>query len=347
MESMKKLYLNSGSSRKKEKERKKRWFLENGSILLEELISDSNGKSIPIRSFPSDQILKATNNFDSSCFVSEDVYYKWYRGNIEDRSYMIKKFSEEKITGHRIKEVYNDIVLSARMSNHNNFLKLLGCSLEFPFPVLLFEFASNGVLNERGGQKSLLPWGLRLKIGKEIANAVTYLHMAFPKIIIHRDVKPMHVFLDSNWTVKLSDLSFSISLPEGKTRIEAERIIGTFGYLDPLYHATGFVTEYTDVYSFGICLLVFLTGKPVVIEGSDGDPQGILSYVKGLWENGKVDEVIDPMIAKDITSVQKSQVEMCVVLALRCCEARDEYRPKMIQVAKELKLIEALLRDSS
>ncbi|KAJ4905919.1 Protein kinase superfamily protein [Raphanus sativus] len=353
MESMKKQYLNSWSGRKKEKERKKkRWFLENGSILLEELISDSNGKSIPLRSFPSDQILRATNNFDSSCFVSEDAYYKWYRGDIEDRSYMIKKFSEDKVTGHRVEEVYNDIVLSARMSNHNNFLKLLGCSLEFPFPVLLFEFASNGVLNERGGisvngEDSLLPWGLRLKIGKEIANAVTYLHMAFPKIIIHRDVKPMHVFLDSDWTVKLSDLSFSISLPEGKTRIEAERIIGTFGYLDPLYHATSFVTEYTDVYSFGICLLVFLTGKPVVIQGSDGYAQGILSYVKGLWEDGEVNEVIDTVMGKDITSVQKSQVEMCLVLALRCCNERDEYRPKMIQVAKELKLIEALFRDSS
>ncbi|CAN6980040.1 unnamed protein product [Brassica oleracea var. botrytis] len=352
MESMKTQYLKSWSGRKKEKERKKRWFLENGSLLLEELISDSNGKSIPIRSFPSDQILKATNNFDSSCFVSEDAYYKWFRGDIEDRSYMIKKFSEDKVTGHRVEEVYNDIVLSARMSNHNNFLKLLGCSLGFPFPVLVFEFASNGVLNGRGcisvnGEDSLLPWGLRLKIGKEIANAVTYLHMAFPKIIIHRDVKPMHVFLDSKWTVKLSDLSFSISLPEGKTRIEAERIIGTFGYLDPLYHATSFVTEYTDVYSFGICLLVLVTGKPVVVAGSDGDPQGILSYVVGLWENGKVNEVLDPMIAKDMTSGQKSQVEMCVGLALRCCEARDEYRPKMIQVAKELKLIEALLRDTS
>lgn len=63
------------------------------------------------------------------------------------------------------------------MSNHNNFLKLLGCSLEFPFPVLVFELASNGVLNERGGisvngEDYLLPWGLRLKIGKEIAHGV-------------------------------------------------------------------------------------------------------------------------------------------------------------------------------
>lgn len=107
------------------------------------------------------------------------------------------------------------------------------------------------------------------------------------------------------------------------------------------------MTEYTDVYSFGICLLVFLTGKPVVIQGSDGDAQGILSYVKGLWKDGEVNEVIDPVIGKDITSVQKSQEEMCLVLALRCCNERDEYRPKMIQVAKELKLIEALFRDSS
>ncbi|VVB06071.1 unnamed protein product [Arabis nemorensis] len=348
MESMKKQYLKYGSERSKAKEKNQRLFLDNGSILLEELIADCNGNSVPIRSFSSDHILKATSNFDSSCFVSEDVYYKWFKGKIEDRSYMIKRFSEDKITEHRIEEVYNDIVLSARMSNHNNFLKLLGCCLEFPFPVLVFEFAEHGVLNHRGGvtvngEESLLPWSLRLKIGKEIANAVTYLHMAFPKIIIHRDVKPMHVFLDKNWTTKLSDLSFAISLPEGKSRIEAERILGTFGYLDPLYHTTSFVTEYTDVYSFGICLLVFLTGKPAVVTGSDGDPQGVLSYVKGLCENGKLDEVIDPMMIKDITSDQRLQVEACVVLALSCCEERDEDRPKMIQVAKELKRIESSL----
>ncbi|EOA25819.1 hypothetical protein CARUB_v10019188mg [Capsella rubella] len=349
---MRKQYLKSGSGTRKEKDKKKRWFLDNGSIFLRELIADCNGKSIPIRSFSPDQILKATNNFDSSCFVSQDVYYKWYRGQIEDRPYMIKRFAEDEITGHRVEEVYNDIVLSARMSNHSNFLKLLGCCLEFPFPVLVFEFAEHGVLNQRGGivvngEECLLPLSLRLKIGKEIANAVTYLHMAFPKIIIHRDVKPMHVFLDKNWTAKFSDLSFSISLPEGKSRIEVEWILGTAGYLDPLYYATSFVTEYTDVYSFGVFLLVILTGKPVVFTGSDGDPQGVLSYVRRLFEDGKLDEVIDPMLMKDISSGQRLQVEECVVFALRCCEERDEDRPKMIQVAKELKRIETSLRNSS
>ncbi|XP_010504706.1 PREDICTED: non-functional pseudokinase ZED1-like isoform X2 [Camelina sativa] len=250
---MKKQYMKSGSGTRKEKDKKKRWFLDNGSNFLRELIADCN---------------------------------------------------------------------------------------------------EHGVLNQRGGivvngEESLLPLSLRLKIGKEIANAVSYLHMAFPKIIIHRDVKPMHVFLDKNWTAKFSDLSFSISLPEGKSRIEAERVLGTFGYVDPLYHTTSFVTEYTDVYSFGICLLVIFTGKPAVITISNGDLQGILSYVRGLYENGKLDEVIDPLLMKDITSGQRLQVEACVVLALRCCEKRDEDRPKMIQVAKELKRIETSLSNSS
>ena len=201
-------------------------------------------------------------------------------------------------------------------------------------------------MNHRGGvttvngEESLLPLSLRLKIAKEIANALAYLHMAFPKIIIYRDVKPMHVFLDENWTAKLSDMSFSISLEEGKSQIEAEDVLGTYGYLDPLYFATLVVSEYTDVYSFGVLLMVLLSGRSVYFNVSDGDPIDILQYVKGLYEVGKLSEVIDPVMMKDITSAQRLEVEACVLLALRCCRERDEDRPKMIQVAKELKRAE-------
>ncbi|CAL9246002.1 unnamed protein product [Arabidopsis halleri] len=164
--------------------------------------------------------------------------------------------------------------------------------------------------------------------------------MAFPKIIVYKDVKPMHVFLDKNWTANLSDLSFSISLDEGKSQIEAEDVLGTYGYLDPLYFATRIVTEYTDVYSFGVLLMVVMTGRSVYFTGPDGYRVGILAYVKGLSENGKLSEVICPMMMQDMKSAKRLQVEACVLLALRCCEERVEDRPKMIQVAKELKRIE-------
>ncbi|KAL1213442.1 Serine/threonine-protein kinase ZRK1 [Cardamine amara subsp. amara] len=336
--------LRAWFSRKK----KERRFLENGSIFLTELISDCNGKSIPIRSFSSDQIRKATKNFDSSCFVSGDTIYGWFKGIIEDKSYLIKRFPEDRFTENDVGKAYKDSVLSARMSSHSNFLKLVGCCFEFSIPVYVFEYAEHGSLNQRGrimvnGEETILPWSVRLKIAKEIANALAYLHTAFPKITIHRDVKPAHIFLDKNWTAKLSDLFLAITLPEGKSRIEVEGLAGTMGYIDPIHVNTYFVSEYTDVYSFGVCLLVFLTGSPACdYPKSDGDSRHVVGCVKGLHENGKLDEVIDPMMARDITTGQRLQVEAYVVLALRSCEERDEDRPKMIQVAKELKRIERL-----
>ncbi|KAH0912318.1 hypothetical protein HID58_035639, partial [Brassica napus] len=62
-----------------------------------------------------------------------------------------------------------------------------------------------------------LAWNVRLKIAREIADAVTYLHTQFPRIIIHRDLKLNNIFLDENWTAKLSSFSLSIPIPEGES----------------------------------------------------------------------------------------------------------------------------------
>ncbi|KAG2244008.1 hypothetical protein Bca52824_094143 [Brassica carinata] len=177
--------------------------MKNGSTFLKELISDCNGTSIPITIFSSDQILKAANNFDPSTFVSCQRFFAWHKGVIQDRCYLIKRFKEEYLLNDNESMVYNDIVISARVSNHNNLLKLLGCCLEFPLPVLVFEYAEHGAMDEQGGvcsdnRQQQLPWSVRLKITKEVANAVTYLHTAFPRIILHREIKPTNVFLDKS-----------------------------------------------------------------------------------------------------------------------------------------------------
>ncbi|CAH8389562.1 unnamed protein product [Eruca vesicaria subsp. sativa] len=311
------------------------WFLKNGSTFLQELIADSNGISNPIRFFSSDQILKATDGFDPNRYLSRHRLFSWYKGVIEDRPYAIKKFTESEFTAERDREVYNDIVLSARVSNLSSFLKLLGCSLEFPLPVMVFEYPENGVLNELGGcvECTLLPWNVRLRIAKEVAVAVTYLHTAFPRIIIHRDVKQTNVFLDKNWKAKLTDFTFSVTLPEGKSWIKDE-VMGTLGYIDPVYVMKGLVTQYTDVFSFGIFMLVLLMGRPAIFALSSGLNCNILNYLKGLRERG---EPVD--FGGGSNDMRPCQMKMFLDLALRCCEKRNEDRPNMILVAKEIKLI--------
>ncbi|KAL0725824.1 hypothetical protein Bca4012_040423 [Brassica carinata] len=84
---------------------------------------------------------------------------------------------------------------------------------------------------------------------------------------------------------------------------------------------------------FGVFLLVLLSGRPVFFtDSSNGKRGGVTGHVK--------DKLIDTKMAKDMTSGQRFQVEACVALALRCFEKIDEYRPKMIEVVKELKRIQ-------
>ena len=69
-------------------------------------------------------------------------------------------------------------------------------------------------------------------------------------------------------------------------------------------------------------------------------------FMKDLYEKDKLDEVTDTFytkMVKDMTSGQRFQMEACVALALRCCGKVDESRPKMIEVAKELKRIQTSL----
>ena len=181
--------------RKEEQDADRSSFLINGNKLLEDLIAASDGKSNPIRNYSADELIKATNNFDASCIMQECRIYKMFRGVLDGRSIIIKKFltltwlNEDAVRSLAIR----DIVISTQMSNHNNVLKLLGCCLEFPIPALVHEYATVGVLNDQGGfgANGYLTWKARLGIAKQLANTLTYLHTAFPRPIILRDLNPI------------------------------------------------------------------------------------------------------------------------------------------------------------
>lgn len=86
-------------------------------------------------------------------------------------------------------------------------------------------------------------------------------------------------------------------------------------------------------------------GRPPFLVGSDGvlDPNRLmLDYVRDLQERGEHVE-----FGGDSNDMRHSQMRMFLDLALRCCEERNVDRPKMISVAKEIKLIEQRSLDCS
>lgn len=331
------LSVEMGWWRKKKSERpdeKQKLVQENGKVLLEKLIQYCNGQSNPIKTFSASQILRATDNFspNNALFRSRSSSYHGYRGMLEDRLVLVKKWVAE--FSSRSGKTCCDIAISSMVSGHKNFLKLLGCCLEFPYPVLVYEYAESIICRPKNGPQNLfdvkLPWNMRMKIAKEVADALTYLHTAFSKSIIHKDMIPCKIFLDEKGTAKLSEFDNSVLIPEGEKFVE-DVVEGTVGYLDHNYMNTGKVTENTDVYGFGAFMLTLLTAM---------NPSLVVKLYKDsptkLVEDGRFVEIIDPTVLESCKEQELLQMHAFLILSLRCIGYGGEV-PKMIEVAKELK----------
>ncbi|CAH8362150.1 unnamed protein product [Eruca vesicaria subsp. sativa] len=230
------------------------------------------------------------------------------------------------------------------VSGHKNFLKLLGCCLEFEYPVLVCEYA------ERIPYNNTPNLGMLIKMAKEIAVAVSYLHTAFPRTMVHMDIQPSNIFLDSNGTAKLSGFCLSVSIPEGETfvKVDADRVEGVLDYLEYKYVTSGVVNENTDVFSFGVLLQNLLIGKYGEVDRCQGD-ESLFEHehnrVCKFVEEGRVFEILDPQILENMSDddenreQERRRMQAVIVLSLKCTGHRGDV-PKMVEVAKELQRIE-------
>jgi serine/threonine protein kinase len=337
---LKKLGAALVGKREEERDRKRereRAFIENGGLVLEKLVASCNGRPIPIRTFSYQQLLLATNNFDPRLIVFEDGGYLMYKGSFQGRLLSIKT---DKLNNSFEKELFlTDLAISAKMSAHTNILKLVGCCLETSTPTLVFEYAQNGVFADQiflSLQQGMpMVWKSRLKIVRQIAHAIAYLHTAFSRPIIHRGINSRNIFLDQHDVPKLINFELSISIPEGETYVE-DIVMGAIGFLCPIYASTGMITEKTDVYSFGIVLLEILTGqRSYDLRQANESPN--LAYTR----NRAINEIVDPAIlAEEGGAGVEQQLQAMWQLVLTCIDDDPEIRPTMIDVTKELRRIE-------
>ncbi len=92
-------------------------------------------------------------------------------------------------------------------------------------------------------------------IAVKLARAAAALHRAG---IIHRDIKPDNVMLESNGSLKLLDLGV-VRVP-GLEDFPAEDVPGTYAYMAPEMFAGEAGNEATDIYSLGVTMYRAFTG---------------------------------------------------------------------------------------
>ena len=110
----------------------------------------------------------------------------------------------------------------------------------------------------------------KLELLRQITRGLHYLHTPCgPKgVVLHRDVKPTNILLDERLNAKLSDFGLAKHAREftdsGQTHVTTNHLVGTPGYIDPLYSDSGRYDQKTDAYAMGISLLVCLVGESAV-----------------------------------------------------------------------------------
>lgn len=108
------------------------------------------------------------------------------------------------------------------------------------------DFLNSGLYTEKGTRK----------IVKDVCSALDILHS---KNIIHRDVKPENIMIDSLGNVKLIDFDASRIYKNYKSQDTS--FVGTAGFAAPEQFGFNQTDPRSDIFSLGILMNVMLTGE--------------------------------------------------------------------------------------
>lgn len=130
-------------------------------------------------------------------------------------------------------------------------------------PYFVMEYVNGMTLSDLLKEKGKLDRTLAVDLAVQVLDALSYAHI---NQIVHRDVKPSNVMVDSRMRCFLIDFSIGVSfdskpgVPRATTRGE---FLGSLPYASPeqmIDAAT--VDGRSDIYSVGVMLIELLTGRP-------------------------------------------------------------------------------------
>ncbi|KAK6163204.1 hypothetical protein DH2020_000068 [Rehmannia glutinosa] len=267
----------------------------------------------------------ATCNFSESFRIGQGGCGIVYKGEMLGKTVAIKKLHSYSM--QRQTEFHKAVQVLGKL-HHPRLVELIGVCPESSS--LVYEYLPGGSLKNHLCNKdiSVLNWKIRARIVADIASALLFLHSFTSKKIVHGNLKPENLLLDSQNRCKISDYGDNMLIASQTFRCPSFRRCsassGVCLYTDPESHRTGALTYKSDIYSFGVIVLQLVTGK------THG---GLVGEVRRALSVGKVASVWDLSAGDWSTYVARRLVE----LGLQCCELNGRDRPELTpSLVKEL-----------
>ncbi|CAN1231833.1 G-type lectin S-receptor-like serine/threonine-protein kinase At2g19130 [Linum perenne] len=272
-----------------------------------------------------------TKNFSDK--LGEGGFGSVYKGTMPDSTVVAVKKLES--INFRRAENHKQFLAEVRTLGtiqHLNLVGLRGFSSDNNTMMLVYDYMPNGSvashLFKGNDDSNILDWKMRYSIALGTARGLAYIHEKCRECIIHCDIKPDNVLLDSEFRPKVADFGMAKLFGRDFSRV-LTTLRGTIGYLAPEWISGEAITAKADVYSYGMVLLELVSGM------RNSQRHVCVGHYFPVWvanvlnEGGNVADLLDPRLQGN---ADVEELERVCRVGVWCIQDDESQRPTMSQV---------------
>ncbi|XP_021758682.1 putative receptor-like protein kinase At3g47110 [Chenopodium quinoa] len=251
-------------------------------------------------------LLQATDNFSEENLLGTGHFGSVYKGVLDIEGNTVVAIKVINLEIEAATKSFMAECETLRNIRHRNLLKIVtACSsTDFQgndFKALVYEFMPNGNLQQwihTDQHERTLSLLQRVNIAIDVACAIDYLHNSYDVPIIHCDLKPSNILLDSDMVAHIGDFGLArFYLDTTANNSSSVAVKGTTGYVAPEYGLGSMVSKEGDIYSYGIVLIEMMTAKAPT-STMFGGGLDLHNYAKSALSEQLIN-MIDPRLLDD------------------------------------------------
>ncbi|KAJ0265454.1 G-type lectin S-receptor-like serine/threonine-protein kinase [Hirschfeldia incana] len=289
-----------------------------------------------LSAFSHRELQNATKNFSEK--LGGGGFGSVFKGALQDSSVIAVKRLEGISQGEK---QFRTEVVTIGTIQHMNLVRLRGFCSEGNKKLLVYDYMPNGSLDshlfvsQTAEEKTVLGWKLRYQIALGTARGLAYLHDECRDCIIHCDIKPENILLDSQFGPKVADFGLAKLVGRDFSRV-LTTMRGTRGYLAPEWISGVAITAKADVYSYGMMLFEIVSGR----RNTEQSENGKVSFFPGVaatvvTKGEDIRSLLDPRLLEG-ESVDTEELTRACKVACWCVQDEESHRPAMSQVVQIL-----------
>ncbi|MGE3959410.1 MAG: protein kinase [Vicinamibacterales bacterium] len=195
------------------------------------------------------------------------------------------KLLREGVDSPEVRERFKREARSAGQLRHPNIVTIFHVGDHESSPYIVMEYIPGETLAELISQQAPLTIGRKLRIIEEVCRGLAYAHKFG---IVHRDVKPLNILVDTEGSVKILDFGVARAGDQGLTQLGM--MMGTPNYMSPEQISPGRADHRSDVFAVGLVFYELLTYRRA-FPGHDfsvlqrilqSDPDPVERYCPGI-----------------------------------------------------------------